>query len=286
MISSPNQDRRQRMYANASNNDDKNASNDTRADMVAVQGIKHNHQPLVAAEDQAQQSTCGPIGRVRFAQQSQDATQSSKNNTLQSNIGQGNDPNSAITPNSAQNRLASLHHHRSGRAHSAKSNKHRSNKDRFTSCFAIDHNFWIRRRIMFDSVWPYYAAILMDFILRFAWTLTLIPLQQLVPIGDSATILINAILAVCELVRRCMWACFRLEWEHLVLTKQYTSVYESDQIVPMHIDQADAMPLIAPQMLQDMPNSTSQAHTRKAVLFEVSAFALAVVVCAVVIIAT
>ena len=91
---------------------------------------------------------------------------------------------------------------------------------------------YLRRRLMFPTFW-YYFAIIIDLILRFAWTFTLIPVGRGTPLSANVMLYVTPCLASAEILRRTMWACFRLENEHLTKTKQYSKL----EFIPLHFDQ-------------------------------------------------
>ena len=69
---------------------------------------------------------------------------------------------------------------------------------------------------MFKSRAVYYAAIVIDFVLRFLWTLTLVPYTHNVKFQDTPIYdVIDNFLGPIEILRRSMWAVFRVENEHL-----------------------------------------------------------------------
>ncbi|CAI5740684.1 unnamed protein product [Peronospora destructor] len=82
---------------------------------------------------------------------------------------------------------------------------------------------------MFSHKWVYYAAIVADLFLRFAWTLTLIP-----PRGAARwlPLYLQPFTMVLELFRRTFWSFFRLENEHLRNTQGFRRV----DFIPLHYD--------------------------------------------------
>ncbi|TMW69362.1 hypothetical protein Poli38472_001518 [Pythium oligandrum] len=83
-------------------------------------------------------------------------------------------------------------------------------------------------RQMFSRLWVYYAAILADFFLRFAWTLSLIPPHS----SSSLPLYLQPFTMVIELFRRTFWGFFRLENEHLRNTQGFRRV----DFIPLHYD--------------------------------------------------
>ncbi|XP_055354793.1 xenotropic and polytropic retrovirus receptor 1 homolog isoform X2 [Paramacrobiotus metropolitanus] len=75
---------------------------------------------------------------------------------------------------------------------------------------AKEHLF-LRDGLIYPQLWYYYLAIVQDFILRFAWTIS-ISVDELGLIHHE---LLLAFLATLELFRRFVWNFFRLENEHL-----------------------------------------------------------------------
>jgi hypothetical protein len=100
----------------------------------------------------------------------------------------------------------------------------------------------LRPRRMFPGTAIYYVAVVVDFVLRFAWTATLVP-HWFSSFGDSdglhgvPTWVPQALLplvAAGEILRRTMWAIFRLETEHLHNTEGFRRV----DLIPLHFDHA------------------------------------------------
>ncbi|CAN0254222.1 unnamed protein product [Laminaria digitata] len=60
--------------------------------------------------------------------------------------------------------------------------------------------------ISHEDPWPYYVAVVMDFVLRLAWVARF--LEGRLPFTDMVLTL-----ELVEVLRRSMWNVFRLEWE-------------------------------------------------------------------------
>ena len=92
----------------------------------------------------------------------------------------------------------------------------------------------LRERRMFRNKAVYYAAIVVDLILRFFWSYTLIPVrdQSNFANGVSLSIAIAPFAAIAEICRRSMWSFFRLENEHLHNTSGYRKVNH----IPLHFE--------------------------------------------------
>ena len=70
----------------------------------------------------------------------------------------------------------------------------------------------------------YVAFIPLDLLLRFLWTLSLIPYNSSSPFGLELSRALDPFLAVAEVVRRLCWALVRVENEHLTNTSKYRRV--------------------------------------------------------------
>eukprot|EP00457_Paulinella_chromatophora_P002958 gb/GEZN01002963.1/.p1 GENE.gb/GEZN01002963.1/~~gb/GEZN01002963.1/.p1 ORF type:complete len:717 (-),score=86.45 gb/GEZN01002963.1/:127-2277(-) len=86
----------------------------------------------------------------------------------------------------------------------------------------LGHRKWsyLRRTLMYPSVWIYYAAMVLDLALRFTWSLTLIPVAASSPMPPWAMEIITPMLAVLEILRRSFWSLLRIEHEHLKMSKK------------------------------------------------------------------
>ncbi|KAF4029770.1 EXS family [Phytophthora infestans] len=82
---------------------------------------------------------------------------------------------------------------------------------------------------MFSRKWVYYAAIVADLFLRFAWTLTLIPPRG---VARWLPLYLQPFTMVLELFRRTFWSFFRLENEHSRNTQGFRRV----DFIPLHYD--------------------------------------------------
>ena len=127
----------------------------------------------------------------------------------------------------------------------------------------------LRDRLMFAGTAPYYAAITLDLGLRFLWTLTLVPSINLFLAGGASpgvasdeqsplSMYVTALISWAEICRRSMWACLRVEHEHLVNTQGFRRV----DFVPLHFDSS---------MVAD-DKSVKDKGNRLGLLFEVFIF--------------
>ena len=87
------------------------------------------------------------------------------------------------------------------------------------------------RRMAFGHRWPYGVALVLDFFLRFLWTLTLTPtrVDGSTPFGSFVNATLAPMLPYFEIGRRSMWSLIRLEREHLTNSAGY-------RVVPLHFD--------------------------------------------------
>jgi hypothetical protein len=97
---------------------------------------------------------------------------------------------------------------------------------------------WLRDQTMYH-VSVYYFAIITDLGLRFLWTLSLIPATDSSPFRSHLQMYLSPGLAALEILRRTMWACLRLENEHLNNVGRYRKV----NFVPTHFEN-DPSPLL------------------------------------------
>jgi len=117
---------------------------------------------------------------------------------------------------------------------------------------------FLRGRLMYQFSGYYYVAMVMDLFFRFGWVLTLVPTSINNPLLHNDLVqYILPILPAIEIIRRCIWGCFRLEHQHLKNTKNF----EGD-FVPFHYDDKAAA-----QSKEDNNNK----KTMKQILGEVSA---------------
>mmetsp|Transcript_698 Transcript_698/g.1716 ORF Transcript_698/g.1716 Transcript_698/m.1716 type:complete len:505 (-) Transcript_698:93-1607(-) len=72
-----------------------------------------------------------------------------------------------------------------------------------------------RRLVAGGRLWVYYAAAATNFVLRFVWTLSLLPERGNDFIMPELQLYLSPVIAAAEILRRTLWAVFRLEWEQL-----------------------------------------------------------------------
>ena len=77
-----------------------------------------------------------------------------------------------------------------------------------------------KRPLLFNRRWIYAVAAVCDVVLRFVWTLSLVPLASnpffVSAVGDDVyQNLLMPLLVGLEIIRRMVWACFRVENEHV-----------------------------------------------------------------------
>ncbi|CAN0054746.1 unnamed protein product, partial [Ectocarpus sp. 6 AP-2014] len=92
---------------------------------------------------------------------------------------------------------------------------------------------FLRKKRLFPRLSVYYAAVVLDLVLRFNWLYSLIPPgHNPLPFIHSSTlpVVITTNVLVCEFLRRTMWGFFRVENEHL----NNTEGYRSTDHVPLH----------------------------------------------------
>jgi hypothetical protein len=92
----------------------------------------------------------------------------------------------------------------------------------------------MRTKRLFGAKWIYFAVMAANLVLRFAWTLTLLPLEDPNQPLSLYAVLINhatPFIAAAEIVRRMVWGFFRLEWEQIeVLQKSFLVDYLDEDV--------------------------------------------------------
>lgn len=131
------------------------------------------------------------------------------------------------------------------------------------------HNTILRPQRMYPTT-SYYVCIVLDFLLRFMWMLTIFPQHSLKHNKfalKTLQIALNPILAAAEIMRRTMWSCFRVENEHIANPESF----RSEASVPITIDKAA-------DRIEDRNDSIRSKH---AVIIEIVIFVALVLVVAV-----
>ena len=130
-------------------------------------------------------------------------------------------------------------------------------------------NHFLRPRRMYSRRYVYYLAIGADLLLRFVWTLSIIPSQNGNPFIPGLDTFLSPLIAAAELCRRCMWGCFRLENEHLHNTEGYRRI----DVIPLHFE--------TPLKEDPAAERRRQLSGRLLVSFEVASFVVVVVALAI-----
>jgi len=84
----------------------------------------------------------------------------------------------------------------------------------------------LREELMYPTRVVYYAAMVADLFMRFAWTVTLVPTGADAPLPENFMLYMAPMLAAGEILRRTMWGFFRLEYEHLCTAAFHRKVGE------------------------------------------------------------
>ncbi|ANB11382.1 Syg1p [Sugiyamaella lignohabitans] len=138
-------------------------------------------------------------------------------------------------------------------------------------------HFLLRNELGFGSKWPYYAIMIVDPILRFSWILYAVFWDQ---IEQSAKI--SFFVSLIEIVRRFLWAFFRVENEHgsnvnrFRASRDLTLPYSEAKKIRIHSEtmadetehgQGDGtqVPMVdvEAQLRADEPASEEERHTPK-----------------------
>lgn len=111
----------------------------------------------------------------------------------------------------------------------------KSNKSHFeTSWLSVitDLRVRLRSKRLLGPAWTYFALMIFNLALRFAWTLTLLPADPNSQNDFSlyATMMrhIGPVVAAAEIVRRMVWGFYRLEWEQIALIQKAASVDDKE----------------------------------------------------------
>ncbi|KJE90575.1 xenotropic and polytropic murine leukemia virus receptor xpr1 [Capsaspora owczarzaki ATCC 30864] len=83
---------------------------------------------------------------------------------------------------------------------------------------------FLRKELVYYPKFVYYFAMVLDLALRFLWTFTIAPQQNIGNFLSSQIFL--SVLAFLEVSRRCMWNIFRLENEHLNNCGQFRVIHD------------------------------------------------------------
>ncbi|RHZ24262.1 hypothetical protein DYB31_010337 [Aphanomyces astaci] len=85
---------------------------------------------------------------------------------------------------------------------------------------------------MYSRRWVYYAAMAVDFVLCFSWTLALIPPTDEYSVVVGVLLYLQPVTMFMEPIRRSMWSCFAMENEHL----RNTLGFRKERFIPLHFE--------------------------------------------------
>jgi len=89
---------------------------------------------------------------------------------------------------------------------------------------------FLRKNLIYHEPSYYYAAIVLDLILRFLWVISLAPQTYTIfGIGPKLALFMGT----CEIARRSMWGIFRVEWEHLKFVDKHVIGYKLEHTYNM-----------------------------------------------------
>jgi len=116
----------------------------------------------------------------------------------------------------------------------------------------------LRDRLMFPRKIYYYAAIIVDFVLRFTWTLTLVSSGYLTSLTNPKILIPlgpNVPANFLELCRRTMWCILKIENEHLNNTMQFRNV----DFVPLYFYEEEREETISKKQEADRERERSRS---------------------------
>lgn len=106
-------------------------------------------------------------------------------------------------------------------------------------------NWHLRTKRLYKGKWVYWSIFGINFVLRFCWTLSFLPLRYLNATGvltnnfsGDLNAFFGPTIAVAEIIRRTLWGLLRVEWESIqeegttatsVLTKDHKAIIDSDE---------------------------------------------------------
>lgn len=113
------------------------------------------------------------------------------------------------------------------------------------------HRF-LRKQLAYKRIWWYYAAMIIDPVLRFIWVLYLIiPLQLQHSAGTGFFV------AVVEICRRAMWSVFRVENEHSANVGRF----RASRDVPLPYDVPSSIEDLTASEIRNQRFDEEQPHT-------------------------
>lgn len=89
-------------------------------------------------------------------------------------------------------------------------------------------HFLLRDLILYDRPIYYYIAMIVDVLLRFQWIFYAFFTNQIQQLAVT-----SFLIAVAEIIRRCIWACFRMENEHCTNVTLFRASKDSPLPYPM-----------------------------------------------------
>ena len=145
------------------------------------------------------------------------------------------------------------------------------------------HGYQLRPNRLYKSKSLYITIFLLNFLLRFCWTLSFLPPQTLSnaglivdTFGSDFETFISPILAIAEIIRRTIWGWLRVEWEAMKTldispSSSSPSFSEKDDLQGMEMVSMDHMEIESSQDddidIQVIPTTTSKVLSPFSMLF-------------------
>lgn len=129
----------------------------------------------------------------------------------------------------------------------------------FSLIQAESKHFALRDILALKARWPYYTIMVVDPIIRFAWIFYAIFTHN-----RQHSTLVSFMVALMEVVRRGMWALFRVENEHCANVSQYKASrdvplpYRIEPLLDHVSSSADSSPDIREQRQPQRPSAAEQ----------------------------
>lgn len=123
-------------------------------------------------------------------------------------------------------------------------------------------HFYLRDILALKKRWPYYAIMVIDPILRFAWIFYAIFTHD-----TQHSTIVSFLVSLMEVVRRGMWTLFRVENEHCANVSQYKA--SRDVPLPYRIEplldraSTESSPVISPESRQQQQQQHQQLQQER-----------------------
>jgi hypothetical protein len=135
------------------------------------------------------------------------------------------------------------------------------NKKKNGSFFSF--SWQLRKERLFPNRWAYWSIALINFVLRFCWTLSFLPTRYLHPAGflvKQNKFLVTPTIASAEIIRRTLWGLLRFEYEAVKINRTTHEFVLADGMEDSKPDNQDSIELTSMKIIHSGKGGDDDDH--------------------------